>query len=72
MTFLDSAKIKRAHLRAPKRGLEERLFYRRRALPRFYTAKTQRRHRPNPRAATLDVDPFRKLRRNWVNPLLFL
>src|ERR1700688_4101766 len=42
MTFLNSAKIKHAHasLRVPKRDLEERLFYRRRASPRFYTAKT--------------------------------
>ena len=39
MTFLNSAKIKHAHasLRVPKRDLEERLFYRRRASPRFYT-----------------------------------
>jgi hypothetical protein len=29
-----------ANLRVPERDLEERLFYRRRASPRFYTAKT--------------------------------
>jgi hypothetical protein len=33
-----------APARAPKRDLEERLFYRRRASPRFYTAKTHKRH----------------------------
>jgi hypothetical protein len=42
MTFLGSAKINvLTNLRAPKRDLEERLFYRRRAPPGFYTAKTQ-------------------------------
>ena len=45
MIFLNSTKIKRAReLRAPKRDLEERLFYRRGALLRFYTAKTHSRH----------------------------
>jgi hypothetical protein len=32
------------NLQACKRDLEERLFYRRRSSPRFYTAKTQLRH----------------------------
>ena len=38
MTFLDAAKSNAlANLRAPKRDLEERLFYRRHASPHFYT-----------------------------------
>jgi hypothetical protein len=45
MIFLNSTKIKRArNFRAPKRDLEERLFYRHRASPRFHTAKTHVRH----------------------------
>ena len=41
MTFLSSAKSDvLVELSAPKRDLEELLFYRRRASPRFYTAKT--------------------------------
>ena len=45
MTFLVLLKPNTlANLRAPKRDLEERLFYRRRASPRFYTAKTRSGH----------------------------
>ena len=47
MTFLSSAESDvLVELSAPKRDLEELLFYRRRASPRFYTAKTHFGHSP--------------------------
>ena len=58
------------NLRAPKRDLEERLFYRRRASPRFYTAKTPTGHKrasPDEAAAGRNKGTTSQLRRKSLS-----